>query len=222
MSAPGGRSGLALPGGQGTYSYSGDPANSDLDAVRFLIGDTNPGAYILSDEEINWLLALSEANDPNGKANVTQAAGAAAEAIAAELSREVSYSADGVSISADTLAAKFYTVAEKIRTLGLRSDVVAAPDVGGIIYGETYDDSLRPLVFSVGMHDNYLAGQQDFGGAYLPTAKDYQSRVYLGIANYTATLVNQAVALGVGMSANVVSNVTGPGIGAEHPGGAGP
>lgn len=150
----------------GSFSYSGDPSTSDADAVRFLIGDTDPDSYLLNDAEIVYLLAVAEAS---GNTNpILQAAGAAAEAIAAALSREISYSADGVSVSGDTLASKFYTVGEKIRTIGLRGDVVAGPDVGGILVAESYDSTIRPLTFAVGMHDNYLAGQQDFGGQWSP------------------------------------------------------
>lgn len=49
------------------YSYSGDPANSTLDEYRFLIGDTgeydstpldnnSTGAFLMADEEINYIL----------------------------------------------------------------------------------------------------------------------------------------------------------------------
>ena len=212
MNAPGGTP-LALPGAQaprsgGPFSYSGDPSTSDLDAVRFLVGDTNPGAYFLNDAEIEFLLVTSGSMDSaGGTPNVIMAAGAAAEAIAAALSREVTYSADGVSISADTLASKFYTVGEKLRTLGTRSDVVAGPDTGGILVGEVYDDSIRPLVFSVGMHDNYAAGQQDFGGAYLPPARNYSSRVYGGIAAYSASLVRTALNVKTALDNNVAEPV---------------
>jgi hypothetical protein len=97
-----------------------------------------------------------------------------------------------VSVSGDTLAAKFYTVAEKIRTLGLRADVAAAPSVGGILVAESYDDTIRPLVFSVGMHDNYLAGQQDYGGSWSPY---YQSPEATAYAAQARALVAQAAAL---------------------------
>ena len=40
-----------------SWNYSGDPSSSDLDAVRFLVGDTNSADQQLSDEEINYLLA---------------------------------------------------------------------------------------------------------------------------------------------------------------------
>ena len=36
------------------WSYSGDPADSALDAVRFLIGDTDTNDQLLDNEEILW------------------------------------------------------------------------------------------------------------------------------------------------------------------------
>ena len=171
------------------FTYSGDPANSDADTVRFLIGDTDPTAFFLNDTEIAFLLSTVHSI---GLSNpVLQAAAAGAEAIASKLSREITYSADGVSVSADTLAQKFYTVAEKIRTLGLRADVAAAPSVGGILSAESYDPSIRPLVFSVGMHDNYLAGQQDFGGVW--QGYYWYSPAAVALAVQNQTLVQQAV-----------------------------
>lgn len=38
------------------FSYSGDPRTSSLDEARFLIGDTNPDAPIMQDEEVQYLL----------------------------------------------------------------------------------------------------------------------------------------------------------------------
>ena len=39
-----------------SFSYSGDPSASLLDAARFLIGDTNPDAPIMQDEEIQYVI----------------------------------------------------------------------------------------------------------------------------------------------------------------------
>ncbi len=41
-----------------TWLYSGNPATSNKDAVRFLIGDTNTTDQKLQDEEINYLLTV--------------------------------------------------------------------------------------------------------------------------------------------------------------------
>lgn len=61
------------------WTYSGDPANSSLDLVRFLIGDTNPKDQLLWDGEINYL--ISKYNKP------LNAAIQACETIVAKFSR---------------------------------------------------------------------------------------------------------------------------------------
>ena len=40
-----------------SWTYSGDPQNSELDECRFLLGDTNESAPILQDEEIEYIMA---------------------------------------------------------------------------------------------------------------------------------------------------------------------
>lgn len=39
-----------------SFSYSGDPRVSDLDAARFLVGDTNASSPIMQDEEILYII----------------------------------------------------------------------------------------------------------------------------------------------------------------------
>ena len=46
----------------GNWTYSGDPASSDKDAVRYLIGDTDTTDQLLSDEEIGY--SISRAGRP--------------------------------------------------------------------------------------------------------------------------------------------------------------
>ena len=58
------------------WSYSGDPASSDKDAVRFLIGDTDVDESFVTDEEINWAIA--------NNSNVYAAAAEVAENLAAK------------------------------------------------------------------------------------------------------------------------------------------
>lgn len=47
-----------------SWSYSGNPADSPLDELRFLTGDTNEAAQILQDEELQYLIA-EYGNNPN-------------------------------------------------------------------------------------------------------------------------------------------------------------
>lgn len=39
-----------------SFSYSGDPNTSRLDAIRFAVGDTSNAEHMLADEEINWIV----------------------------------------------------------------------------------------------------------------------------------------------------------------------
>ena len=43
-----------------SFTYSGCPAESALDAVRFAIGDTNKDAPILQDEEICYIISTNK------------------------------------------------------------------------------------------------------------------------------------------------------------------
>lgn len=48
-----------------SFTYSGDPSKSDLDAARFLIGDTDNTSQIMQDEEIKYIM------DTFGKGKLT-------------------------------------------------------------------------------------------------------------------------------------------------------
>lgn len=48
-----------------SFTYSGDPNKSDLDAARFLIGDTDKNSPIMQDEEIKYII------DTYGSGNFT-------------------------------------------------------------------------------------------------------------------------------------------------------
>lgn len=67
-----------------TWTYSGDPASSDRDAVRFTVGDTDSTEELVTDEEITYLLGIH-----NG---VGMASVGAARSIAAKFSRKADQS----------------------------------------------------------------------------------------------------------------------------------
>jgi len=43
--------------GSASWTYTSDPANSNRDAVRFLVGDVDPYDQLASDQEVDWLLS---------------------------------------------------------------------------------------------------------------------------------------------------------------------
>jgi hypothetical protein len=145
-----------------TFTYTGDPSTSDADAVRFLVGDVVDAEHFLEDGEIAWLLTTWLF-----KGTVYYPASMAAEAIAAKFTREVSYTADGQSLSLAELQSKYYELAASLRAQ--HKDLLvggATVYAGGMDSDEQTDLSVNPLAFGTQMHDNISAGRQDFGDIY--------------------------------------------------------
>lgn len=151
-------------------SYT-SPADSDKDSVRFWVQDTDVNNELLSDAEIEYLLATWLPVRPS----VIFVAAVAAEVIAAKFTREVSVSADGVSVQVSDLAAKYQALAAKLRDQA-KEDVAAGalPDVGGVLFGEYRDPTIKPLIFGVGFMDNYEVGRANYGD-YDPGSRDTTS-----------------------------------------------
>lgn len=144
-----------------TWSYSGDPAHSELDQVRFEIQDVRADRALLSDEEITFLIERQRPlyDDP------VMAAIHAAEIIAARYAGEVSISADGVSIDSTGLREAYLSMAGQLREQ--RASLVGVapePYAGGMDPAEDRGDAgLAPKEFGTGMTDNPRAGRQDYG-----------------------------------------------------------
>ncbi len=143
-----------------TFTYSGDPSSSPLEEIRFYIQDTDYANPYMTDEELQFLY---DTWYPLYKSNV-YVAYVAANSLAALFAREVSYSADGVSVSGDQLQGKYKDLAAGLREMWRASQGVGGPNAGGVIAGETLGGDVVPMSFSKGMDDNPLAGQQEFGG----------------------------------------------------------
>jgi hypothetical protein len=145
-----------------TWTYSGDPATSFLDQIRFWIQDTNESFQLMQNEELNWLLSFSINEMP---APALYAAAVAAEVLANRYAKEVSVSADGVSVAIGDLSERYNTMAANLREQW--HTIVAALgeyDFAGIALDVTsWDETIQPLVFGVGFMDNAMAGQQDYG-----------------------------------------------------------
>lgn len=161
-----------------TYTYSGDPESSEKDELRFYIQDTgpdavistadpsgwqapdesNPSGWLISDEEIQFILSEWMPRYDS----VIYCAAVTCEIIAARFASQTSVSADGVSVSMGDMQQKYNDLAQSLRDLYKDSVVDASFDMAGI-YESGYDETIRPLLFGVGMHDNYNAGLQDYG-----------------------------------------------------------
>lgn len=128
------------------------------DQVRLLMGDNDPSDHLMQDEEIVFLLGQ---NDDN----VYYAAADALETLASRFSRDVSKSADGLSISSSERWRSFQERAKHLRDQAGRARRLAIPYAGGIKRSEDdehlTDNDLKPLHFGTGMHDHYEAFESD-------------------------------------------------------------
>ena len=142
---------------QQAFSYSGNPANSTLDSVRFLLGDTDSSDPLLTNAAINFLVV--------SWVDVYSAAAAGAEQIAGKFAREVAYNGDGVAVDFSTLQDKYMVLAGQLRTLKKRIGRLAVPYVGGMLRSQiataiaNTDES--GTLFAVGMNDDYRYGGSD-------------------------------------------------------------
>lgn len=120
-----------------TWSYSGDPSSSDMDNVRFLIGDTITADQLLQNEEILSVLA--------GQPNPILAAAIAARAIAAKFSRLTNVRVGKTQIWANEKAEAYLALAKKLED----EDAKAAkfrtiPYAGGISISDKQIDEDDP------------------------------------------------------------------------------
>lgn len=139
------------------WSYSGDPSNSDKDHVRFLIQDTDKDDQLMSDSEIEFLLA--EGGNP------TNAAIRAVEGLMAKFARLCDEKVGQVSQS---LSQKYSHYSQLLKTLKRRSALTnVAPFAGGITESqkdvqENNQDRVDPF-FTRDMHD-YVESENERTG----------------------------------------------------------
>lgn len=137
-----------------TFTYTGDPSASDLEAVRFLVGDTTALTELLSDEEIQFLL------DEIG--SVDYAAVRAATAIAAKFARFVNVRTGAVSKNLSDQMQHYLDLAKRLQTRaeqgGLDGTGTGPPIFTALSKSDKREDRLdSDLVqpqFRIGQDDN--------------------------------------------------------------------
>lgn len=104
-----------------SWSYQGDPSASDLDAVRYLTGETDETSQTTQDEEINWQLTQ--------EGGVYAAAAAVADALAGRFASKVDVRFGPSGVSNSQKATNYKKLATDLRRrIGMR----VAPYAGGI------------------------------------------------------------------------------------------
>lgn len=132
------------------FTYQGD-LSTDLDKVRFHIGDTDSTAVLFTDAEITGALAIYT--------TVLNTAAALADAQAAKYARRVTTSIDGASLNYSDLAKQFHALAVRLRSQAVTADDagIGTPFVGGVSIDamdtQREDSDREPNRFEVGMMD---------------------------------------------------------------------
>lgn len=131
-----------------SWNYSGDPSDSDLDAVRFMIGDTDTSDQQLSDAEVNFLLASY---------SVTVSARIALRRIIAKYVRYVDKSVGDLKISYSKRIDQYNGLLDQIDSEAVQEGILE-PYAGGISISdkdavEDNSDRVAPA-FTRPMHSN--------------------------------------------------------------------
>ncbi len=154
-------------------TYSGDPSASDLDAVRFLIGDTGPVApattpvFLLFNEEITYLLAQYP--------KVLAAAAAGADALCAKFARQVDELTGDLQRKCSQKSKQYGELADKLRKQASNPlTTTPIPFAGGVsiadIQNREDDDDRVSDIFNIGQDDSIL-------GAGLRTQSNLRSDI---------------------------------------------
>ena len=137
---------------QGSWSYSGNPSASTRDAVRYHLGDTDPDDPLMSDGELDYLITDWSLISTSPRLIAADAA----ENLANRYAREVTVSADAVTAQLQELVGNYRALAVSLRAQDANRNL-GGPDLG-VDADSVPDPSVRPLNFSIGMHDNKRSG----------------------------------------------------------------
>lgn len=152
-----------------SFSYSGNPSESELDAVRFLVQDTDADEHFLEDEELTYLISHWVPSH-----SVYWAASKAADIISAKFAREVTVNSDSQTVSTSELQAKYSQLAIELAQMHREYLAGGYVDVGGMLKDTWYYHDVKALAFGRGMHDDPEAGPQDYGGYDEPLVEDWK------------------------------------------------
>ena len=146
------------------WSYSGDPADSAIDAIRFLVGDTDTNDQLLDDEEISWTN-----NQVTGSNTATTALYEVAYrcmiAIASKFSRLADQTVGDLKVDMHQKATNAREQAKLLYAQASREGNVPTPYAGGItVSGKQVDEDNSNIVhpyFSRGQWTNKRGGATD-------------------------------------------------------------
>jgi len=134
-----------MPEDEEESTYTGDPANVPMDAVRFELGKQS-SLGLITDKEIQYNLGLA-------KGNALLAASFCAETIAGLYAGMVDKSMGGSSASMSQKAEGWRKKAAALKSRAMNPSV--SP--------RAHSSPARPLKFGIGQHDNVQSGYSTTG-----------------------------------------------------------
>lgn len=133
------------------WSYSGSPASSEKDAVRFEIPDTDESAQLIGDAEIEYTLEQ--------EASVYGAAARCCESLSRKFAMQADIATGDIKL---TYSKQAENLAERAKELRARAQGAHAPFAGGISRadkeGRVESEDRVQSAFSRGQFDNPAAG----------------------------------------------------------------
>ena len=146
------------------WSYSGNPADSALDAVRFLTGDTDTNDQLLDDEEIKWTNNQVTGSDTATTA-LYEVSYRCMVAIASKFSRLADQSVGDLKVDMFQKATNAREQAALLKQQALREGNTPVPYAGGISVSDKEidqenSDIVQPY-FSRGQWTNSRGGAND-------------------------------------------------------------
>lgn len=150
-----------------TFSYSGNPADSPSDAVRYEIQDILNTNFLLQDEEISYSILQESGTEPSGGYSAAQILSAAAhccETLVRRFSAQADTQVGTLRITYAKQAQNYLTMAQALRA---RAQGMQGPYVGGLSRSEKQgilqdQDRVQPA-FTRREFDSPWTGQQGNG-----------------------------------------------------------
>jgi hypothetical protein len=130
------------------FSYTDNPAEVTIDAVRFEIGDTDESKMLVSDAEINYALSKTGSN-------VLRACARICHALAAKFARAESVRTSTYTTEKGLISKKFKDMAAAFIARSTAATSFLCPSIE-VSEKETHseDTSIVQPAFSRGQHDN--------------------------------------------------------------------
>lgn len=134
------------------WSYNGDPSDSDINAVRFLVGDTDENRKLLDDREVQYAI--------NQQGNHLLAAAALAEHLFGRFVSKGDINVGPVSKSFSKVAELFKKKADQLRDEACKGAIPSFPAINVATKDALAQNTdLTSPNFSIGLGDNPFAVQ---------------------------------------------------------------